>query len=51
MTLEERFASGIVVKELDNDYICELWGASTKHPDASFRYWEWDDRTDLFEDK
>ena len=21
----------------DNDYICELWGASTKHPDSVFK--------------
>jgi hypothetical protein len=38
MTLEEKFASGIVVEEVNGDYVCELWGASTKHPDASFRY-------------
>ena len=50
MTLEEKFASRIIVEKVDNDYICELWGASTKHPDARFRYSEWGDRTDLFDD-
>ena len=51
MTLEEKFASRIVVEKIDDDYICELWGASTKHPDARFRYSEWGDRTDLFDDE
>ena len=51
MTLEEKFASRIIVEKIDNDYICELWGASTKHPDARFRYSEWGDRTDLFDDE
>lgn len=41
MTKEERFASGIVVEKIDNDYVCELWGASTKHPDSKFYYSEW----------
>ena len=22
----------------DKDYVCELWGASTKHPDSIFYY-------------
>lgn len=47
MTLEEKFASGIVVEKIDDDYICELWGASTKHPDAFFRFSEWEDKTDV----
>ena len=51
MTNEEKFASGIVVEKIDNDYVCELWGASTKHPDSKFYYSEWGDRTDLFDDK
>ena len=51
MTNEEKFASRIIVEKVDNDYICELWGASTKHPDARFRYSEWGNRTDLFDDK
>ena len=51
MTLEEKFASRIIVEKIDDDYICELWGASTKHPDARFRYSEWGDRTDLFDDE
>ena len=36
MTLEERFASSIVVEKIDNDYVCELWGASTKHPASNY---------------
>ena len=51
MTLEERFASGIVVERIDDDYVCELWGASTKHPDASFRFSEWGDKTDVVAEK
>lgn len=38
MTNEEKFKKGIVVyKNKENDYVCELWGASTKHPDSIFR--------------
>ena len=37
MTIEEKFRKGIVVyKNEENDYVCELWGASTKHPDSIF---------------
>lgn len=37
MTNEEKFRKGIVVYRNDeNDYVCELWGASTKHPDSIF---------------
>ena len=37
MTNEEKFRKGIVVyKNEENDYVCELWGASTKHPDSIF---------------
>lgn len=37
MTNEEKFAKGIVVyKNEEDDYVCELWGASTKHPDSIF---------------
>ena len=25
-----------VYKNSENDYVCELWGASTKHPDSIF---------------
>lgn len=28
----------IIVKKTENDYILELWGASTKHPDSVFYY-------------
>ena len=51
MTLEEKFASRIIVEKIDDDYICELWGASTKHPDASFRYSEWEDKSPYLEDE
>lgn len=23
---------------MENDYVCELWGASTKHPDSIFHF-------------
>lgn len=37
MTNEEKFAKGIVVYKNDaDDYVLELWGASTKHPDSIF---------------
>ena len=37
MTNEEKFKKGIVVyKNEKNDYVCELWEASTKHPDSIF---------------
>lgn len=37
MTNEEKFSQGVVVyKTVENDYVCELWGASTKHPDCMF---------------
>ncbi len=37
MTIEEKFAKGIVVyKNSEDDYVCELWEASTKHPDSIF---------------
>lgn len=25
-----------IVKKKDDDYVCELWGGSTKHPDSVF---------------
>lgn len=37
MTNEEKFRKGIVVYQNDeNDYVCELWEASTNHPDAVY---------------
>lgn len=45
------FKSGIILKKTDNDYILELWGASTKHPDSVFRYSEWENKSEYFEDK
>lgn len=42
MTNEEKFSKGIVVyKNDENDYVLELWGASTKHPDSIF-HMNWD---------
>lgn len=36
MTNEEKFRAGTVVyKDDDGDYICELWEASTHHPDGA----------------
>ena len=34
MTNEEKFAKGIVIYKTEDDVICELWGASTKHADV-----------------
>lgn len=45
------FKSGIILKKTDNDYILELWGASTKHPDSVFRYSEWENKSEYFEDR
>lgn len=37
MTNEEKFRAGIVVyKNDEDDYICELWEASTHHPDTIY---------------
>ena len=36
MTNEEKFAKGIVIYKTEDDVICELWGASTKHADAIY---------------
>lgn len=36
MTNEEKFSKGIVIYKTDDDVICELWGASTKHADAIY---------------
>ena len=44
--------SGIkVYKDETKGYVCELWGASTKHPDSVFFYNDWEFKTDLFEDE
>ena len=37
MTNEEKFRQGYVVYKQDDDYVCELWGASTMHPDSIYR--------------
>ena len=34
MSNEEKFAKGIVIYKTEDDVICELWGASTKHADV-----------------
>ena len=37
MTNEEKFRAGTVVyKDDDGDYVCELWEASTRHPDVIY---------------
>lgn len=36
MTNEEKFRKGIVIYKTDDDVVCELWGASTKHPDLIY---------------
>ena len=51
MTNEEKFAKGIVIYKTEDDVVCELWGASTKHADAKFYYSDWEDKTPFIEDK
>ena len=34
----------------NNEYVCELWGASTKHPDSVFNMKNFK-KVDFFEDK
>ena len=51
MTNEEKFSKGIVIYKTEDDVICELWGASTKHPDEKFYYSDWEDKTPFIEDK
>lgn len=36
MTNEEKFSKGIVIYKTEDDVICELWGASTKHADVIY---------------
>ena len=37
MTNAEKLAKGIVVyKNDENDYVCEMWGGSTKHADVIY---------------
>ena len=36
MTNEEKFSKGIVVYKTEDDVICELWSASTKHADSIY---------------
>lgn len=36
MINKEKFQKGIVIYKTDDDVICELWGASTKHVDAIY---------------
>lgn len=37
MTNEEKFRKGIVVyKNDEDDYVCEIWGGSTRHPDLMY---------------
>lgn len=36
MTNEEKFQKGIVVYKTEDDVVCELWGASTKHADVIY---------------
>lgn len=38
MTNVEKFQKGIVIYKTEEDgAVCELWGSSTKHPDAIYR--------------
>ena len=39
-----------VYLDKNNDYVCELWGASTKHPDSRFNMRDFK-KVDFIEDK
>ena len=47
MTNEEKFSKGIVIYRTEDDVICELWGASTKHADVIYSM-NRDIKNDLF---
>ena len=36
MTNEEKFSKGIVIYKNEDNVVCELWGASTKHADVIY---------------
>lgn len=36
MTNAEKFQKGIVIYKTEDDVVCELWGASTKHADVIY---------------
>lgn len=36
MTNAEKFEKGIVIYKTEDDVVCELWGASTKHADIIY---------------
>lgn len=53
MTNEEKFRKGIVVyKNDENDYVCEIWGGSTHHPDLMYHmnYDKTYKKSDLYSD-
>ena len=37
--------------ESEKDLVCELWGASTKHPDIRFCFSEWKHKNDFLDDE
>lgn len=45
-----KFARGVVVEEIDNDFILELWSSSTKHPDATFYFSKWSGKSEFMSD-
>ena len=52
MSIEEKFTQGQVLYKNDNgDYVLELWGGSTKHPDSVFHYSDWGDKSPYFDDE
>lgn len=43
MTIEEKFKKGkVLYKNDEGNYVLELWGGSTKHPDSVFHMEDWD---------
>lgn len=49
MERKEVFKKGYFrLYKLEDDYMLECWGGSTKHPDTIDYFSEWEDKTDLF---
>ena len=46
----EEMTMAKIYKSDEHGYVCELWGASTKHPDSIF-YFDDFKKSDIFEDE
>lgn len=56
MNIEEKFAQGkVLYKNDEGNYVLELWGSSTKHPDSVFHFEDFeknpyfDDESQIFQ--